>query len=303
MLKKLFFVCTFSLISFSLLAQETVITLWKTVPNQKETNEQEIVKIGNIKSISNVQVPSFEVFIAPKNISTKKAVLILPGGGYGNLAFDHEGTNFAKWLNTLGISAFVLKYRLPKSKSIIKPHLAPLQDVQRAIKLIRFNAEKWNIHKNKIGVLGFSAGGHLAATLGTHYDYKSYENQDNIDNLSAKPNFMALIYPVISMKDAITHQGSKFNLLGKNPSKEIVHFYSNELQVNNKVPPTFILHTTDDNIVPIENSLFFFQALKKNNVLTEMHIYPKGGHGFAFGKNNPHLKNWIALLDKWLKNQ
>jgi len=282
--------------------QKIIIPLWKTVPNQRISNEQEIIKKGTIVSIRNVQNPSFEVFLAPKQLSNQKSVIIFPGGGYGNLGINYEGTDFAKWLNTRGITAFVLKYRLPNSKTIIKPHLAPLQDAQRAIRIIRHNAEKWNINKNKIGLLGFSAGGHLASTLGTHFNYNSYKKRDEADTLSARPDFMALIYPVISMNDSITHKGSKYNLLNENPSKKRVTLFSNELHVTKNTPPTFILHCTDDKVVPLENSLLLFKALKKNNIPTEIHIYPKGGHGFAFARDISHLKNWTMLFDNWLAN-
>jgi len=282
--------------------QKKVIPLWEKVPNQKISNEQELIKHGDIVSVSNVQNPSFEVFLAPKQLAIKKAVIIFPGGGYGNLGIDYEGTDFAKWLNSKGITAFVLKYRLPNSKTLITPHLAPLQDAQRAIRLIRYNASKWNIDKDKIGLLGFSAGGHLASTLATQYNYKSYKFQDKADKLSARPDFIALIYPVISMNESLTHKGSKFNLLGEKPSKKMIDFFSNELQVSKKTPSTFILHCTDDKIVPIENSLLFFKALKENNIPAEIHIYPKGGHGFAFAKDSLHLNNWPVLLSKWLIN-
>ncbi|ARV16599.1 alpha/beta hydrolase [Polaribacter sp. SA4-12] len=284
-------------ISFS---QNETVLLWKTVPNQIESSDKEIVITTNITRISNVQNPSFDVFIAPKQLANKKAVLILPGGGYGVLAYDYEGLDFAKWFNSIGVTAFVLKYRLPNSKSIIKPHLAPLQDAQRAIRLIRNDSKKYNIDPTKIGVIGFSAGGHLASTLGTKFNFKSYEAKDIIDTLSAKPNFMALIYPVISMKKNSTHKGSRFNLLGKKPSEKLVNLFSNELQVSKETPSTFIIHCTDDNAVPIENSLLFYQALKSKNIPTEFHIYPKGGHGFGFGKSNKNIGNWTQLLKKWI---
>ncbi len=291
-----------TLISLQSFSQNEVIFLWDIVPNQRASNEKEIVKTGNIVSIRNVQNPSFEVFLAPKQLSNGKAVLIFPGGGYGNLGIHYEGSAFAKWLNSKGISAFVLKYRLPNSKTLIKPHLAPLQDAQRAMRTIRYNAQKWGVKANDIGILGFSAGGHLASTLGTHFEYNCYQPQNEIDKISARPDFMALIYPVISMKDSITHKGSKLNLLGKNPKDDLVHLFSNESQVTPKTPPTFILHCTDDRVVPIENSLDFFKSLTKNAVPTEIHIYPKGGHGFAFATNDQHLKNWTSILHKWLIN-
>lgn len=292
----------FSLLALSVFSQKT-IPLWsKSIPNQIKTSEKEIVKETNIIQISNVQKPIIEVHLASKKINTKKAILICPGGGYGILAWNHEGTNFAEWFASKGINAFVLKYRLPDSKSSTKPHLAPLQDAQRAMRIIRKNAEKWKIKENQIGVLGFSAGGHLASTIGTHYNFKAYNKQDKIDKLSAKPNFIGLIYPVISMQEGVTHKGSKKNLLGKTPSKIMVDLFSNELQVNEETSPTFLVHSTDDKVVHVKNTLLFYEALQKNNIKTEMHIYPLGGHGYGFAKGKKQLENWPDIFIDWLVN-
>lgn len=298
--KTVFFIYCFFVFNTTCIGQSQVIELWNKIPNQQKTNEKEIITFDKIKRISNVQNPSIEAFLAPKNIATDIAVIICPGGGYGILAYEYEGVDFAKWLNSKGISAFVLKYRLPQSPSILTPYKAPLQDIQRAIKIVRSNAKEWQINKNKIGVLGFSAGGHLASTAGTHFEYESYIKTDSIDTLSAKPNFMALIYPVISMQDSITHKGSKKNLLGNNPLKELIDFYSNELQVTVNTPPTFILHANNDKAVPVKNSLLFYEALQKNNILTEMHLFPIGGHGFAFAKDKKQLALWPELFYNWL---
>lgn len=297
---RLFFSFCILIFSNACFGQSHVIELWTKVPNQQESNEEELIKRGKHLSISNVHKPSITAFLAPKQLSIKKAVIICPGGGYGNLSFDYEGLDFAKWLNSKGISAFVLKYRLPNSPSIIAPYKAPIQDLQRAIRIVRFNAEKWHIDSNQIGVLGFSAGGHLVSTAGTHFNDSFYEKTDSIDSLSVKPSFMSLIYPVISMQKSITHKGSKFNLLGKEPSKEIVNYFSNELHVTSNTPPTFIIHSTNDSVVPVANSLLFYEALKENNVYSEMHIYPIGGHGFAFAKNKQQLELWPELFYNWL---
>ncbi|MDV7185864.1 alpha/beta hydrolase [Lutibacter sp. TH_r2] len=279
---------------------QEIIPLWKTVPNQISSSEKEISKRDRILHISNVQNPSISVFLTPDSLNTKKAVIICPGGGYGNLSFEYEGTEFATWLNSKGINAFVLKYRLPKSKSIIEKHKAPLQDIQRAIRIVRFNSEKWNIDSTKIGLLGFSAGGHLVSTAGTHFNEVIYTKSDTIDSVSAKPNFMGLIYPVISMRDSITHNGSRFNLLGKNPTDSLKKHFSNELQVKENTPPTFLVHATDDKAVPVNNSILFYQALTKKNIPVELHIYPFGGHGFAFAETKKPLNNWPNLFLDWL---
>lgn len=282
------------------LAQSKTILLWDKVPNQSESDEKEVINKNDIIRISNVQNPSIEVFLTKNKTKSNKMVILLPGGGYGNLSYDYEGTDFAEWLNSKGINAAVLKYRLPNSKTIKKSYLAPLQDAQRAIKLVRSYANEWEIDTNKIGVIGFSAGGHLASTLGTHFQHEVYRKTDSIDNLSAKPNFMGLIYPVISMKEGVTHNGSKLNLLGKNPSEEMIKLFSNELQITTNTPPTFLLHATDDPAVPVENSLLFYKALKEHKIPVELHIYALGGHGFAFGKDFSGLENWTELFYKWL---
>ena len=214
--------------------------------------------------------------------------------------YKRQGTDIAKWLNSKGIIAFVLKSRLPNSKSIKIRHKAPLQDVQRAIKYVRYYADKWKISKDKIGIMGFSAGGHLAASLGTHFDTKTF-TKGEINKTSARANFMILAYPVISMNLIHTHKGSRDNLLGKKPNKELVNFYSNELNVDKDTPPTFIIHCGDDDVVNVSNSIIFYESLLKANVSTEMHIYPKGGHGFGLGNGMSNLQNWTDRLYDWLK--
>nr|WP_320120680.1 alpha/beta hydrolase [uncultured Marinifilum sp.] len=290
-------------ISFSVFSQSNILKLWTNeIPNSQNSIEEEIVESTGIIRISKVQTPTLEVFLPAKNNANGQAVVICPGGGYGILAYDWEGTDIAKWLNSKGIAAFVLKYRLPQSKSVIESHKAPLQDAIRAIRTIRYNAEKYNISKNKIGVMGFSAGGHLASTLGTHYNDVMYTAKDSIDQESARPDFMALIYPVISMKDGITHNGSKKNLLGKDPAMKLVDKFSNELQVTKDTPPTFLIHASDDKAVPVQNSLLMYNSLIKNGVYTEMHIYPSGGHGFSFGHKRGHVSSWTDLFCNWIQS-
>ena len=283
-------------------AQTAKIELWPNgIPNRVEVGEQEISTNNDILWITKVQTPWIEVFQPPARKSTGMAVLIMPGGGYAGLAYDWEGSDVAKWFNIQGVTAFVLKYRVPLSASVTNKHLVPLQDAQRAMRIIRSRAKEWGVDTNKIGVMGFSAGGHLAASLGTHYDYKIPFEKDEIENSSAKPDFLMLIYPVISMKKELTHMGSHDNLLGNSPNQEMTDFYSNEMQVSAESPPTFLLHATDDDVVMVENSLAFYKALKTNGVNVEMHIFPKGGHGFGLGTGNPVLAQWPNLLDTWLK--
>jgi len=286
-------------------AQDTIMPLWpKNVPNQKATAEEELAEHtenGTIR-ITNVQKPTLEVYLPSKRNATGQAVVIFPGGGYSHLSYDWEGTDIAKALNAKGIAGIVVKYRLPWSKSIIKDkNIVPLQDAQRAIRMVRSKARAWHLEPDKIGIMGFSAGGHLASTLGTHYMDKVYEKQDNADDLSARPDFMALIYPVITLEAASTHSGSRVSLIGENPTEAEVDYLSNQKHINKETPPTFLLHAMDDTAVPVENTTLFFEALRKHNVPAAMHIYPTGGHGFALALHDEKLKNWTDLLFDWLE--
>lgn len=276
-----------------------VIQLWsKAIPNaieNSEFREIEIVKDSVVSSLEQVSVPTLTVF-KPEN-PNGIAVVICPGGGYHHLAIDKEGYKVAEWLNTLGITAFVLKYRLPSDAIMKDKSIGPLQDAQEAMRYVRRNANFWKIDQAKIGIMGFSAGGHLAATLSTHYEKKIYKVEDNI---SAKPDFSILIYPVISMKDVITHQGSKVNLLGETVSEENIEAYSNETQIDANTPTTFLVHATDDQSVPVENSIQYYLGLKKHKVPVEMHIYEKGGHGFGLGRVET-AHSWTRACSEWLK--
>ncbi|WP_343614756.1 alpha/beta hydrolase [Flavobacterium sp.] len=281
-------------------AQNQVIPLWNTIPDEiKASNykEKEESKDGKVQSTSLVSVPTLTAFFPAVTKANQTAVVILPGGGYSHLAIDKEGTKIAEWFNTLGIPAFVLKYRLPSDLIMKNKNIGPLQDAQEAIRYVRQNAAKWNINPNKIGIIGFSAGGHLASTLSTHYDDKVYESAFKV---SARPDFSVLIYPVISMENEITHKGSQINLLGESPSQELIDSFSNEKKVNAKTPPAFLIHATDDTVVIPENSINYYLALKKNGVSAEMHIYEKGGHGFGLGTNDTS-KFWPKQLEDWLK--
>jgi acetyl esterase/lipase len=288
---KIAIIVVLSLPSFLLSAQQYELSLWgQEVPNYKASGEKEIVEGETSRRISYVQDPAIEVYLPSKNNSTGQAVVICPGGGYTRLAYDKEGTDIAKWLNGSGIAGIVLKYRLPNSKSNIIPHKSPLMDAQQAMKLVRQHAAEWNIDPEKVGIMGFSAGGHLASTLGTHFDE------------SSRPGFMILIYPVVTLKLPLTHEGSRENLLGENPEEELVELYSNETQVTNDTPPTFIVHSMDDKAVPVENSLMLYQSLKEKNIPAEMHLYPYGGHGYSLALNKGRLSDWRFRLIDWLND-
>ena len=277
--------------SMSAYSQNMKINLWPdgNIPLSIKNNLQEQVESTDIIRISKVQIPQLEVFIPNKKAATGQAVIICPGGGYARLAYDWEGTDIAKLLNAHGIAAFVLKYRLPDSLSSSAPEQTPLVDAQQAIRLVRAGAEKWNINPAKVGIMGFSAGGHLASTLSTHFDQ------------STRPDFSILIYPVITMDKLNAHTGSRKNLLGDHPSEELIHKYSNELQITAQTPPTFILHATDDTTVPVENSLLYYKSLKNNKVPVALHIFPTGGHGFGLALGKGGLEKWPNLLIDWMK--
>jgi acetyl esterase/lipase len=249
-----------------------------------------------------VQEPDIAVFLPSKQNATGQAVIICPGGGYEYLSYDWEGTDFAKLLNANGIAAFVLKYRLPVSKSNVIPRLSPLMDAQRAMRMVRANADKWNIKKDNIGIMGFSAGGHLASTLATRFDEGNKNAADTIEQQSCRPDFAVLVYPVISMSKSIMHAGSRNNLIGEHPDSSLAKEYSGELQVTKNTPPTFLVHTIDDNAVPVENSLLFYQAMKDHGVSGELHVYPHGGHGFSLGIGKGYLETWTDRLIDWLRS-
>ncbi len=280
-----------------LIAQEYQLPLWpEGVPNQLKSDQKEQLSDTDIIRISNVQEPQIDVYLPVKRNANGQAILICPGGGYAGLAYNWEGTDIAKWLNSIGIAGIVLKYRLPSPVSQPEPSKAPLQDAKQAMRLIRQNADSWNIDASKVGVMGFSAGGHLASTLGTHIDPVKK------DDISTRPDFMILVYPVISMLEDITHKGSRNNLIGEEPSSEMIAYYSNEQRVTDRTPPTFLIHSMDDKAVPVENSIRFYESLNKLQIPSEMHLYPHGGHGYSLALDKGHLKEWTTLLDKWLSS-
>jgi len=292
------------LIFNGLTAQEQV-SLWspEDIPNHQKSDDQEEIRPGDIVFIKNVQTPTLQIFLPSKQNATGMAVLICPGGGYSGVAYDWEGTDYAKWFNSQGIAAFVLKYRMPQAKSVVTSYKAPIQDAQRAMRYIRFHAEKFNVNKHNVGVIGSSAGGHLAATLSTHFNTTYYPSSDLLDNELIRPDFQMLIYPVISMKEGITHMGSRKNLLGKTPSEELILQFSNELHITENTPTTFIVHSGNDNAVPVENAIKMYQSLVKHKVKATMHIYPEGGHGYSLGKSKKRAPDWTTLASEWLSSE
>jgi acetyl esterase/lipase len=259
--------------------QKFEFSLWPNgAPNTNGIVEQESEARANRPT--NITSPTLTVYVA-KN-SNGKAIVACPGGGYVHLAMDHEGHDMAAWFNAQGITYAVLKYRMPNEH-----HEVPLSDALQAIRLVREHAEEWNIEK--VGIMGSSAGGHLASTAATHYTDDS------------RPDFQILFYPVISMDLSICHKGSRERLIGKTPTDELVQLYSNELQVSAQTPPAFIMHSSDDRVVPVENSLRYYQALVKNKVPASLHCYPTGGHGWGYNDNFKYKRQWTGELEKWLR--
>ena len=296
-------ICLIASVTISAQSKE-VIELWNgKVPGSiKSTNYKQIVDSTYYIKLRNISKPIIEVYPAAANNNSGTAVVVCPGGGYYGVSFISEGIEVAKWLNQMGITAVVLHYRLPNDAIMKDKSIAPLQDGQEAIRIVRRNATKWGVDPNKIGIMGFSAGGHLASTVSTHFDENVYKP---IDATSARPDFSLLIYPVISMDSTITHPGSRENLLGKHPLPEMVKHFSNALQVTAQTPPAFIIHSMDDGVVPVGNSIDYALAMKKNNILCELHLYERGGHGFGLGleswRSNSTESTWTQACRKWLE--
>jgi acetyl esterase/lipase len=244
-----------------------------------------------------IDKPAIRIYRPDASIDTGAAIVVCPGGGYGGLAVDHEGHQVAEFLKSNGISAFVLRYRLgPKYH-----HPMPLNDVSRAIRYVRSHADEWKISPDRVGVMGFSAGGHLASTVSTHWDRGDADAKDPIDKESSRPDFSILCYPVITMVGNWTHSGSVKNLLGDNPSKELLELLSNEMQVSDETPPTFIFHTEEDTAVPVKNALMYYSALVEHKVPAEMHIYQHGAHGVGLAVGDPVVTTWKERMIDWLK--
>ncbi|MBD2722731.1 alpha/beta hydrolase [Hymenobacter armeniacus] len=279
-------------------AQQTLPLYTGTIPDSKPSAVQETsltLANGGVR-ISNVVQPNLTVFVPPAGTANGTAVVICPGGGYARLSIDSEGYDVAKRLNEMGVTAFVLKYRLPNDQSQPDKSIAPLLDAQQALRLVRQQAAKYSLNPERIGLMGFSAGGHLAAWAGTQF---AKPVGDKPSPESVRPAFLVLMYPVISFSDTLKHGGSRDNLLGKTPTPEQIRRYSNELQVSAQTPPTFLVHAQDDKTVPVNNSIVFYQACLRHGVPAELHLYPKGGHGF--GLNNKTTKDlWTDRLRNWM---
>lgn len=277
-----------------LLQAQEIINLYNTtIPNSKvkATREAEPTLYRGMYRKS--AFPTLEIFQADKQRSTGAAVIICPGGGYSVIVYEGEGITTAKEIAKNGITAFVLKYRLPSDSTMEDKSIGPLQDVQQAIKTVRERAKEWNLDASKIGIMGFSAGGHLAATGATHYKKALIENKNNT---SLRPDFQVLVYPVISMGDSLTHRDSRKQLLGEKPSTNTIDDFSNELQVTSDTPPAYLTFATDDKLVDVDNGISYYEALRHHNVDVEMHLYSKGGHGFIFRE-----KSWTEPLFHWMK--
>jgi len=283
-------------------SQTVTLKLWpEGIPGSK-TDPSYVEKItiteGKTIRCEKVVTPDLTVFLPAPEKSNGAAVMICPGGGYGALAFDHEGNAIAKWLNDNGIAGIILKYRLPSDLIMKDKSIGPLQDAQEAMRVIRRHAEEWKIDPKKVGVIGFSAGGHLASTISTHYAEKVYDVKDNT---SARPDFSLLIYPVVSMDTLVTHRGSRNNLLGLKPGDDLVRRFSNELQITADTPPAFLVHSSDDDAVPVMNSIGYYKGLQKNKIPAELHIFQKGGHGYGLAIGRGTESSWPDLCIKWLK--
>lgn len=275
------------------MAQEVIALYPDTIPNAKETSLEETDTSTSV--IRQVIRPTLQIYLPEKENATGEAVVICPGGGYTVLVYKKEGIRIAQEFVKNGVAAFVLKYRLPLDETMLDKKNGPLQDAQQAIKMVRENTERWDINIRKVGIMGFSAGGHLVSTAATHFDTPLIENENNT---TVRPDFQILIYPVISMQDSLTHSGSRTKLLGQHPSKEIIDQFSNELQVNENTPPAFIIHAGDDKVVDVDHSIFYYEALRHHDVPAELHLFPKGGHGFVLSQPT---EEWMRPLFLWMK--
>jgi acetyl esterase/lipase len=266
------------------------------IPNSKPSPDNEKTEFTDgITIVKEISRPTLTVF-PPQGTSNGTALIICPGGGYWINAASHEGSDVAKKFNAMGVTVFVLKYRIPNDATMINREIGPLQDAQQAIKMVRERAKEWKINPDRIGIMGFSAGGHLASTAGTHFETSVIDNPKKV---SLRPDFMMLIYPVISFQDSTGHMGSREQLIGKNPSADKIRLYSNEYQVNKNTPPTFLVHASDDDVVMPENSIVFYQQLIRNHIPAEMHIYQAGGHGYGMN-NKTTTDSWVDRAQAWL---
>lgn len=275
-------ICLISLLSAGTFAQ-TTMPLWEgNVPGAKGKAKQD--------------TPTITVYKPENPDQAHAAFIICPGGGYGGLCSSYEGHDIAKWLKPMGIVGIVLKYRVAPYR-----HPIPLTDAKRAMRIVRYHAREWGIDPTRIGIMGFSAGGHLASTLGTHFDFGDLNASDPLDRVSSRPDFMVLVYPVITMMPEFSHKGSRRNLLGENPSEDTIRCTSNELQITKATPPTFLAHSIQDRTVPVENSRLFARAMKEKCLSVRLFELPKGAHGLGAGKGEC-WKSWQTACEQWLKD-
>lgn len=296
-IKQTILVFLFLLLAGATHAQE-FIPLWPA-GKKPNSNGKNITDSLFNERIWRVATPGMYCFVVPKAENNGTAVLIVPGGGYERLSYLYNGFNLAKWYNTIGVNAFVLIHRLPHQQDLINKQLAPVQDAQRAMRIIRANAVQWNIKTDKVGVMGISAGGHVASTLGTHAKDEAAIN-DSLTAISYRPDFMVLLSPVITM-GKYAHGGSKKNFLGVDTTKANIENYSGELQVSAFTPPTFIVHAQNDSTVKVQNSLLFYQSLVEKKINASLHVFPQGGHGIRIDENPGSTDLWMELLEAWLK--
>ncbi|MEO7306112.1 MAG: alpha/beta hydrolase [Ferruginibacter sp.] len=296
-MKKLFFIFITITYCVPAMAQE-FIPLWPEGKKPNFNGKKVTDSIFN-ERIWRTGTPGIYAFTVPKGINTGTTVMICPGGGYERISYIYNGFTFAKWFNSLGINVFVLIYRLPAQTDLQQRQLAPLQDAQRAMRIIRANAVKWNLRTDKIGVMGISAGSHVATTLGTHLEDVS-AIKDSLDTISSRPDFMILLSPVITM-GKYAHPTSRKLFIGPDTNKAIIEKYSNELQVTSSTPPAFIVHALNDSSVNVRNSVLFYEALLDKKVNASIHIFPQGGHGIRLDDNPGSTDLWLDLLEKWMK--
>ncbi len=293
MIKKLLLILICPLMTC--MGQQEIPLYQGKVPNSKNGPDREVMTYDPALDtiLAKVSVPTLRVFRAPEQINTGTAVVICPGGGYGGLCIAREGWEVAREFQKLGVTAFVLKYRLPDDSTMSNKEMVPLQDAQQAIRIIRQHAGEWGIDPQQIGIMGFSAGGHLAATAGTHF-------RRAVDGgvIDVRPDFMILVYPVISFTDSIGHIGSRTNLLGASPTPAQIHFFSSEQNVTAETPPAFLTHAANDPGVFVANSLAFFEALNRHKIPASLRIFSKGGHGYL---GNPPFAEWFASCVYWLR--
>lgn len=294
-MKTSFYLILFFMLSAQLLKSQSIVKLWpKGTPGEVVSPKPEETFDG--KRVRYVSEPTLTVYLPSKEQNTGVAVIICPGGGYGIEAMDHEGYDVADFLQSHGIAGIVLKYRLPYGHSEL-----PLQDAQQAMRLVRFHAEEWQIDPTKVGIAGFSAGGHLASTLSTHFDSGKKDAVDPIDRLSSRPDFSILLYPVVTFKEEWGHMGSRENLIGKTNDWKIIERFCNELQVTNQTPPAFIALADDDTAVKPRNSIEYYLALKREGIPAELHIFKEGGHGFGMHKTGKAHDQWPLMVVEWMK--